>query len=60
MTYDTWKTTDPADNEPGGECDCCGKRGRLNYVFAHGMDTWACAACRGSEPDEDDQDDAED
>jgi hypothetical protein len=54
----------PADDttgfqEPNGksgrtaeaDCDCCGKRRRLSQVFFAGLETWACAECRGDDED---------
>jgi hypothetical protein len=65
MTYDHWKTTNPADEflgpdpdeeddspEPVSECDCCGdqKEGCIDTVW-NGMEVHACPFCRGVEPD---------
>lgn len=64
MTYDHWKTTDPAeyyDVEPdrpdtrmiAGECDCCGnQRTTLRQCWMiRGLETWACAQCRDDDDD---------
>ena len=51
MTYDTWKTTNPADNEPGGECDCCGRAFPLANLsslyrdWVSGIKIWECDEC---------------
>lgn len=37
------------------DCDCCGKCRRLSRVWAYGIETFACAECRGDEDDEGDQ-----
>lgn len=34
-----------------GECDCCGKQGELARVWAYGIETFACARCRGDDED---------
>jgi hypothetical protein len=37
------------------ECDCCGAkvpRDRIAMVIAYGIETAACCACRGVEPDD--------
>lgn len=38
-----------------GECDCCGRGDRhLRQMWVYGgMETWACAECRGEDPDAD-------
>ena len=30
-----------------GQCDCCGKEAELTKLIAFGIDTAACAECRG-------------
>jgi hypothetical protein len=49
MTYDHWKTTEPEpfDEEPKGECDCCGRVRPLTRCWPFGMETFACDECRG-------------
>ena len=33
-----------------GGCDCCGREDvRLTQVWYLGMETWACAPCRGAD-----------
>jgi hypothetical protein len=34
-----------------GPCDCCDKRATLHQVFFAGLETWACAECRGDDED---------
>lgn len=34
-----------------GQCDCCGRDGELTKLIAFGIDTAACDACRGEEPE---------
>ena len=35
-----------------GECDCCNRGKRwLHQTWVSGMETWACAECRGEEND---------
>jgi hypothetical protein len=37
------------------QCDCCADMvRRLYFSVSYGLDTWACAKCRGIEEDEDD------
>jgi hypothetical protein len=51
MTYDSWKTTNPDDEQPGepvAECDCCGKTRPLSRCWVPGgLETWACEECSG-------------
>lgn len=43
-----------------GECDCCGRSDLyLHQVWFCGLETWACAECRGEDPDTD-QDEEDD
>lgn len=63
MSYDTWKTTNPADAELGGdesepipenfgECDCCGRLTIRHQCWAFGnVETWACAECSAEPSD---------
>ena len=51
MTYDEWKTTDPADRgPPQADCDCCGKMRRVSQCWLGNLETWACDECRGIDP----------
>jgi hypothetical protein len=51
-TYDDWKTASPDDDEPTGECDCCGKRRLLTRCWARAIETHACDECRGEVDDD--------
>lgn len=42
-----------------GSCDCCGKTRNLTFVCWTGIDTYACAECRGGDLDDDDLTDGE-
>ena len=55
MTYDHWKTTEPQPSSDGYECDCCGRTdgGEISRVWAYGIETFACARCRGDEEEAD-------
>lgn len=47
------RPTGPAD----ASCDCCGEmvpREQIAVVVAYGIETAACCACRGVEPEDDD------
>jgi len=34
------------------DCDCCGRpRADLRQCWVTGIETWACAVCRGEEPE---------
>jgi len=37
-----------------GDCDCCSRRAKMltQCWAAGGVETWACAACRGVDDDE--------
>jgi len=36
-----------------GDCDCCDRKNvALAQAWIAGLETWACAVCRGEEPDE--------
>jgi hypothetical protein len=38
------------------QCDCCATMVRkLHRCFVYGLETYACAKCRGIEEDEDDE-----
>ena len=55
MTYDNWKTTNPADNELGdnyimGECDSCGRWRPITECTAFGISGFHCDECL-SDPD---------
>lgn len=46
-TYDDWKLASPDDER---ECDCCGKRRELTRCWTScGIETYACAKCRGED-----------
>lgn len=34
------------------DCDACGKRARLSRVWVTGIETFACAECRGDDEEE--------
>lgn len=45
------------DGHPGfWQCDCCAQivSRPLHRADAYGLETWACDACLGREPDEED------
>lgn len=61
MTYDHWKTTNPADEFLGShpdereeepelyQCDCCERMvppDELSRVWVFGIETFACEECR--------------
>jgi hypothetical protein len=37
------------------DCDCCGKFRRVSQTWYNGLETWACAACRGDDEEDDDE-----
>lgn len=49
-TYDDWKLASPDDER---ECDCCSKRRKLTRCWVSGIETYACAECRGEGVEED-------
>jgi hypothetical protein len=54
MSYDTWKATNPADNDNDADdsdiygcCDCCDKQRPLSRCWtSDGIETFACEECR--------------
>ena len=40
-------------SQPFGECDCCGKLGRLTHCWVCGIETFACDGCTGADNDDD-------
>lgn len=59
MTYDDWKLMTPDEDRDFRhrgmhECDVCGAWvRRLHQTEAYGIETYACDACTGSDPEED-------
>jgi hypothetical protein len=59
MSYDSWKLRSPDDDRRTFDCDCCGRSTLRRHVQQcwtdSGLETWACPACRGEQPEDDEQ-----